>query len=134
MWSDFKAFLVKQNALALAIAVVIGAALDRVVKGLVDGLVMPLVAAVSPDPSSYEKMEWVIGPVHLKPGLVISAVINFIIVGFVAWRLSLIFIRPKPAASAVVTKTCPFCKMSDLDASAVRCPHCTSELALGATA
>jgi large conductance mechanosensitive channel len=128
MWREFKAFLIKQNALALAIAVVIGGALDKVVKALVDGFVMPFVAVASPDPSSYEKMTLGVGALQLKPGLIISAVINFVIVGFVAWRLSKIFIREAPAADTKALKACPFCFMGDLDIKATRCPHCTSPL------
>ena len=40
MWNEFKSFLIKQNALALAIAVVIGGALDKIVKSLVDSAAM----------------------------------------------------------------------------------------------
>ena len=40
MWADFKAFLLKQNVVALAIAVVIGAALGKVVTAFVDDLVI----------------------------------------------------------------------------------------------
>ena len=128
MWKEFKAFLIKQNALALAIAVVIGGALDKVVKSLVDGLIMPFVAVASPNPAAYEQMQWGLGPLVLKPGLVISALINFVIVGLVAWRLSKAFIREAPAAEARAVKACPFCRMGDLDIKATRCPHCTSPL------
>ena len=41
MFSEFQAFLVKTNALALAIGVIIGAALGTVVKSLVDDVIMP---------------------------------------------------------------------------------------------
>jgi large conductance mechanosensitive channel len=129
MLKDFRAFLIKQNALALAIAVVIGAALNGVVTSIVDGLVMPLVAAVSPDPASYQNMTWTLGRLVLKPGLVIAALVNFLIVGLVVWRLSKAFIKPAPEAPKAPTKACPFCKMGDLDVAATRCPHCTSELA-----
>jgi large conductance mechanosensitive channel len=128
MWQEFKAFLIKQNALALAIAVVIGGALDRVVKSLVDGFVMPFVAVASPDPARYENMTLTLGSLVLRPGLIISAVINFLIVGFVAWRLAKLFIKEAPAAAAKAVKACPFCFMGDLDPKATRCPHCTSVL------
>lgn len=128
MLKDFRAFLIKQNAIALAIAVVIGAALDGVVKSIVDGLIMPIVAAVTPDPASYQNMTWALGTVLLKPGLVIAAVINFLIVGFVVWRLSKMFIKPAAETPKSPTKACPFCKMGDLDLAALRCPHCTSEI------
>jgi large conductance mechanosensitive channel len=128
MLKEFKAFLVKQNALALAIAVVIGAALDGVVKSIVDGLIMPLIAAVTPDPANYQNLTWTLGRLVLKPGLVIAAILNFVIVGFVVWRLSKAFIKSPAESPKAPTKACPFCKMGDLDLAATRCPHCTSEL------
>ena len=128
MWQEFKAFLIKQNALALAIAVVLGAALNAVVQGIVDGLIMPVVAVASPDPAAYEKMTWTIGALVLKPGLLISALINFVIVGLVAWRLTKLFLKETPAEPPKTVKACPFCFMGDLDPQATRCPHCTSQL------
>ena len=47
MWSEFKAFLIKQNVLSLAIALVIGLALVALVKALVDDLIMPIVGAIT---------------------------------------------------------------------------------------
>jgi large conductance mechanosensitive channel len=129
MFREFKAFLIKQNAIALAIAVVIGAALNGVVTSIVDGLIMPIVAAVSPDPATYQNMTWTLGRLVLKPGLVIAALINFVIVGIVVWRISKALIKPAPEEPKSPTKACPFCKMADLDVAASRCPHCTSELA-----
>ena len=41
MWAEFKSFLLKTNALALAIGVVIGAALGTVVTSLVNDVIMP---------------------------------------------------------------------------------------------
>src|SRR3954451_16282509 len=41
MWSGFRAFLLKTNALALAIGVVIGVALGAVVNSLVNDIIMP---------------------------------------------------------------------------------------------
>ena len=131
MLRDFKAFLVKQNAIALAVAVVIGAALNGVVTSIVDGLIMPLVAAVSPDPASYQNMTWTLGRLVLKPGLVIAALINFVIVGLVVWRISKMFIKPAQEEPKSPTKACQFCRMADLDVAATRCPHCTSELGGG---
>lgn len=126
MWNDFKAFLIKQNALALAIGVVIGAALNNVVDAIVKGLIGPIVALVTPDPARWESAT-LGGPIAIRYGLIINAIVNFLIVGFVAWRLSKLFIR-EPADTKPATKKCPFCRMEDLDIQAVRCPHCTSAL------
>ena len=40
MWSEFKAFLLKENVLALAIAVVVGAALNKLVTAVVEDFIM----------------------------------------------------------------------------------------------
>ena len=124
MWQDFKTFLIKQNALALAIAVVIGAALNRVVTALVDDFIMPIVAVAVPN-GQWQSAVWSVGPFQFRVGDFASAVINFFIVGFVAWRLSRAFIRPDPAAPA--TRVCPSCRMN-VDPAATRCAYCTSPI------
>lgn len=123
-WSDFRAFLLKQNVLALAIAVVIGAALNEVIKALVDGLIMPVVGAFSPA-ESYTAWTWTIGEAVFKPGLLVAALINFLIIGLVAWRITKAFIKP---AAEAPTRPCPRC-YSSVDARASRCQGCTSEIA-----
>jgi len=128
VWTEFRAFLIKQNVLALAIGVVIGAALNDVVKSLVDGIIMPAVAAVSPDPRTYEAMTWTAGGAVFKPGIVLGALLNFLIVGFVAWRLTKGFIKPEAPGPTAATRSCPFC-FTSIDARASRCQHCTSEIA-----
>lgn len=127
MWREFKAFLIKQNALALAIAVVIGTALNDVVKSIVDQIIMPIVQAVTPG-GNWREATFDVGSVHFGVGPLASALLNFFIVGFVAWRLSRLFIKPEPAKEAPATKNCQYCKMT-IDAAATRCPHCTSQLA-----
>jgi large conductance mechanosensitive channel protein len=97
MWREFKTFLITQNALALAIAVVVGSALDTVVKAIVDGLLMPLVAPLQQATGGdYAKLVWAVGPFRFGPGVVLAALVNFVIVGFVAWRLSKLFVRETP--------------------------------------
>jgi large conductance mechanosensitive channel len=126
MWKEFKAFLVKENVLALAIAVVVGGALNKLVTALVDDFIMPIVAVATPDPKTWQT-QVLPGPIPFKIGDFGSALVNFLIVGFVAWRISKAFIRPAPAGTAAATKNCPFCKVS-IDAAATRCAHCTSQL------
>ena len=125
MWREFKAFLLKENVLALAIAVVVGAALNKLVSAVVEDFIMPIVAVATPDPKTWQSAVTP-GPIPFKIGDFGSALLNFLIIGFVAWRISKAFIRPAPTA-APATKTCPFCKMT-IDAAATRCAHCTSQL------
>src|SRR3954462_6059928 len=83
----FMHFLVKQNILSLALAVVVGTALTGLVKSVVDGFIMPIVNAETPA-TGWEKMTINVGPIRFMIGQVLSALINFLIVGFVAWRLT----------------------------------------------
>jgi large conductance mechanosensitive channel len=124
MFKEFKDFLLKQNVVALAIAVVVGTALNALVKALVDDFIMPIIVAMGPG-GEWQKATWSVGPVKFGIGDFFAAVINFIIIGFVAWRISKIFIKPEAVAPV---KNCPFCRMS-MDPAATRCPHCTSQLA-----
>ena len=124
MLREFKSFLIKQNVLALALAVVIGTALNTVVKALVDDFIMPIVAAVGPA-GNWRTATWDVGALKFGVGDFLAAVINFIIIGFVAWRISKAFIKPDPEKP---TKNCPYCRMA-IDAAATRCAYCTTELA-----
>ena len=126
MWRDFKAFLVKENVLALAIAVVIGVALGRVVTALVDDFIMPIVGVAAPA-GDWRAWKLQAGPVAFGVGHFLGAVIDFLVIGFVVWRISKVFIQPA-SATGPVTKACPYCRMS-IDVAASRCPHCTSQLA-----
>lgn len=123
MWNEFKTFLIKQNVLALAIAVVVGVALNALVKALVDDFIMPIVGAATPS-ANWKAIVWHVGPIAFGVGDFASALLNFIIIGLVAWRISKAFIKPEAAPS---TKQCPFCKMT-VDSAATRCSFCTSAL------
>jgi large conductance mechanosensitive channel len=124
MWREFKSFLLKQNVVALAVAVVVGAAMNKLVTAFVDDFIMPFVGTLTPA-NSWKNATLDIGPVKLGVGDFFSAVLNFVIIGFVAWRMSKIFLH-EPTPDSKTTK-CPFCVM-DVDKQAKRCPHCTSEL------
>ena len=132
MLGEFRGFLLRTNALALAIGVIIGGALGTVVNSLVNDIIMPpiglalggvdfsslkvvLKAAVGGDPATEVAIRW---------GAFINAVIAFIAIALVVWRLSRTFIREEPETEV---KTCPFCKEANaLDAT--RCKACTSEI------
>ena len=104
--SEFKAFLTKSNALALAIGVIIGAGLGAVVNSLVNDIIMPpigwilggvdfaalkivLQEATGGDPAT---------EVAIRFGLFINAVLAFIVIAFAAFMLTKILIKPEPPA------------------------------------
>lgn len=122
--SDFRKFLLKQNIVSLAIAVVVGAALQVLVKAFVDSFIMPIVGAITPG-GQWQTWTAGIGSVRFGVGAFLAALLNFFIVGFVAWRLTKAFVAADPPPAA--TKDCEFC-LSKIDPRATRCPHCTSQL------
>jgi len=124
MIKEFKDFLLKQNIIALAIAVVVGTALNTLVKALVDDFIMPIIAALGPG-GEWQTATWDVGSIKFGVGDFLAALINFLIIGFVAWRISKIFIKPE---AETPMKDCPYCRMS-INAAATRCPNCTSQLA-----
>lgn len=132
MVSEFRAFLLKTDALALAIGVIIGGALGTVVNSLVNDIIMPpigmalggvdfaelkivLQAAVGGDPETEVAIRW---------GAFVNSVIAFVVIALVVWRTSTMFMHEPPAAEV---KTCPLCKEANaIDAS--RCRACTSAI------
>jgi large conductance mechanosensitive channel len=88
MWKEFRAFLIKDNVVGLAIAVIIGLALNKLVGSIVDDLVMPVIALVLPSGSW---QQWSAGPLEI--GSFLAALLNFLVIGFVCWRISKVFVR-----------------------------------------
>jgi large conductance mechanosensitive channel len=130
--SGFKAFLLKTNALALAVGVVIGVAMGNVVNSLVNDLVMPPIgmALGSLDFSQLKIVLKAGDPtteVAIRYGNFINVVIAFIIVALVVYVVASLMLRAAPEAPAPPTKTCQFCKET-VPAEATRCRACTSAI------
>jgi large conductance mechanosensitive channel len=129
---EFKAFLIKQNVLALGVAVVMGAALTKVVDSLVADFIMPIVGAATPG-GAWRQWTLDAGPVRFGIGNFLNALLNLVIVGLVAWRLTKALIRPPAPTPDAATKACPFCRMT-IDSAATRCAYCTSAVGASVTA
>ena len=101
MWTDFKTFLVKDNVIGLAIAFIIGAAMTKLVTSIVDDVIMPVVNMATSATGGNWK-DWYLpltsagaeGPKMLV-GNVIGAIINFLVIGFICWRIAKVFVKPK---------------------------------------
>ena len=104
MWKEFKAFLVKDNIIGLAIAVILGLALNKLVTSVVDDFIMPVVNLATAASGGNWK-EWYVpltsagaeGP-KLLIGNIIGNVINFLVIGLVCFFFARAFVKPKPAA------------------------------------
>ena len=129
---QFREFLLKTNALALAIGVIIGTALGTVVNSLVNDIIMPpigmllggvdfsqlkvvLKAAVGGDPATEVAIRW---------GAFLNSIIAFVVIAFVIWQISKMFIKEEAAAA---TKACPFCMEANA-LGATKCRACASAI------
>jgi len=127
IWKEFKAFAFKGNMIDLAVAVVIGAAFGTVIKSIVDNIIMPLVAYVTPN-MTYT--QWHIGRVLI--GKFLGDLLNFLIIAFAVFVTIVKLLgsmmkkfEDRPAEPA--TKDCPYC-LSTIPYRAKKCGHCTADL------
>jgi len=132
----FKDFLLKTNALALAVGVIIGAAVGKVVSSLVTDILMPPIGKilggvdlsnlfVNLGPGTYATLDEAkkAGAATINYGLFINSIIDFVIIAFCVYMITKIAIKPEPPGPP--TKPCPQCAETIL-ASAKKCKWCTS--------
>ncbi len=110
MWQEFKQFAFKGNAFDLAVGIIIGVAFSKIVDGVVNFLIMPIVGAMvgglnfdnyflaltsgvtATSLAEAQKQGAVLGY-----GAFITVVINFLIVAFILFQLVKISNRMKKA-------------------------------------
>jgi large conductance mechanosensitive channel len=106
MLGEFREFLFRTNALALAIGVIIGAALGTVVTSLVEDIIMPPIGFLLGG-VDFSDLKTVLKPadgddptteVAIRWGEFLNACITFVIIAFVVWRISKAFIREESPA------------------------------------
>jgi large conductance mechanosensitive channel len=124
MLGDFKAFLLRTNALALAIGVIIGGALGTVVTSLVDDIIMPPVGRLLGGADFSTLAIDIGGGAAIRYGAFVNALIAFVIIAFVVWQISKAFIKEPPPDEV---KTCPFCMEANA-VGATKCRACTSAI------
>ncbi|GAC1597465.1 MAG: large conductance mechanosensitive channel protein MscL [Myxococcales bacterium] len=128
LMAEFREFLFKQNTLALAVGVIIGAAVGKVVTGVVDDLIMPVVGLVLPA-GDWRTAQFVLsGNNAIKYGDFLGRLIDFAIVALVVFLVVKALLTPAPAAAAPATKVCKEC-LEVVPVEARRCRACTSPLA-----
>jgi large conductance mechanosensitive channel len=123
---EFKEFLLKQNALALAVGVIIGAAMGRVVSGVVEDLIMPIVGLALPGGDWRNAQVPLGGNNAIKYGDLAGRIIDFFIVALVVFLIvKALLEKPPPPES---TKSCPEC-LETIPLLAKRCRACASPVA-----
>ena len=84
MIKEFIGFLKEYKVIGLAIAFVIGIASKDIIKSLVDNIVMPIITPFIPQ-GAWETATLSLGPIVIKWGAFLGALINFIIIALVVF-------------------------------------------------
>ena len=122
---EFREFLLKTNMFALAMGVVIGSAVTKVVSAIVDDLVMPIVGVLQPSGNWREiklgfwRFNWTLG--HFM-----GTVLDFIIIAGVVFLITKMFVKQAPPPPV---KVCAACKEGN-HPDATKCKWCCSDLPL----
>ncbi len=131
MLGEFIEFLRKTNALALAVAVIIGGAIGKVVSSVVNDLLMPVIGLWL---GGGDWRAWRV-PLRTAPdgkvlaalgvGNFLGAVVDFIIIAFFVFLIARALLKEPAPAPGPAVKVCAACGESIL-AKATRCKYCTS--------
>lgn len=131
MIQEFKEFLTKTNALALAVGVIIGGASTGLVKAITTDLITPFISLLTAGTGDWKSAGFALKhdptgkPTNvIAYGDFINEVLNFIIIAFVVFMITKLILRPAPDPPS---RACPFCKES-IPLDATRCKACTSEV------
>jgi len=84
--AEFKAFINRGNVVDLAVAVVIGAAFTLVVNSFVEGVIMPIVAAIVGQPD-FSSLTIDIGDAQILYGAFLTTLVNFVLVAFAVFLI-----------------------------------------------
>ena len=124
---EFRGFLTKTNALALAIGVIIGAAVGNVVSALVGDILMPIISLALPS-GDWRNAKYALTPKSaILYGHFIGTVIDFLAIAFVVYLIVRALMKPVPEPAAEPMKKCPEC-LEMVPAAARRCRACTATL------
>ena len=130
--AEFKKFVARGNVMDMAVGIIICGAFTAIVTSLVDDILMPVLSLLTGG-FDFNALCAVLGEgenaATLNYGSFIAAVINFLLISLVIFMLikAINRLSVKKEEAPAPTKECPFCK-EQIAVSAVRCPHCTSEL------
>ena len=131
MLKEFREFLLKTNALALAVGVIIGGAVGKVVSSMVSDLLMPVIGLAIPG-GEWRDIKFVLttrpdgtAANAIAFGQFLGNVVDFVIIAACVFMLTKLLLKPAPAPPGPPTKTCPEC-LESVPQAARKCRACAS--------
>lgn len=132
IFEGFKNFILRGNAVDLAVGIVIGAAFSGLVTALVKDLLTPVIGAIAKVPD-FSGLNLVLNGSKFMYGELINAFISFLLVTtavyfFVILPMNAFIDRMSKKKNQTPTqKKCLEC-LSDIPIEAKRCAHCTQKV------
>jgi large conductance mechanosensitive channel len=127
MLAEFRGFLTKTNALALAVGVIIGAAVGNIVSAMSADLLMPVIGLFLPGGGWREAKIPLNGDNAILYGHFLGVLLDFLIISLVLFLIVRMLIKPVPAPAAEPMKKCPEC-LEMIPQAARRCRACTASV------
>ena len=134
MIAEFRTFLTKTNALALAVGVIIGAAVGNIVSALAADVLMPIIGLALPG-GNWREAKIVLSHSNdatgkivenaIQYGHFIGTMIDFLIVSAVLFLIIRTLVKPPKAEAPEPMKQCPQC-LEMIPSAAKKCRACTS--------
>ncbi len=86
LMAEFKEFLNKGDIVTIAVGLIMALYFAKIVDAILDGIVLPIIAAIFGKPN-FADIGFTINKSRFSIGLVINAVISFIVVGFILFLI-----------------------------------------------
>ncbi|MEM9040236.1 MAG: large conductance mechanosensitive channel protein MscL [Actinomycetota bacterium] len=86
MVSEFKDFINKGNIVEIAVGLIMALYFQAIVDAFLNGVINPIIAAIFGEPS-FEAIGFEIGDAFISIGLVIDAIISFVLVAFILFLI-----------------------------------------------
>jgi large conductance mechanosensitive channel len=86
LWAEFKEFLNQGDFITVAVGLVIALYFQQIVNSVLNGVIFPIIAAIFGKPD-FQQIGFDIGKARISIGLVINAIISFLVVGFILFLM-----------------------------------------------
>lgn len=128
---QYKNFAFKQDMLKMSIAFILGGSFNKVVTGISDFMLMPLINfIILQTGDSWRKWNWEpTTGLRFELGQLLGVLVDFFLISFILYMIySKILLKIKgDVVNQPITKTCNLCK-NEINKSATKCPKCTGDL------
>jgi large conductance mechanosensitive channel len=127
---EYKKFAFKEDMLKMSIAFILGASFNKVVTGISDLALMPIINfIILQTGDSWRKWTW--EPIYglkFELGQLLGILVDFFLISLVLYIIyGKIITKIKGDNNQVRIKICEFCK-SEINEHAIKCPKCTGDL------